>query len=50
MYNEEDRKWLYEQMQGAGVDTGSYDDFKNSLNNDEDRSGITTKVWKWGLM
>ena len=43
MYNEEDRKWLYEQMKQSGVDTGSYDDFKQSLNNQEDREWYYNK-------
>ena len=36
MPNEEDRKWLYEQFKDNGYDTGSYEDFTKSLDNDED--------------
>ena len=36
MPNEEDRKWLYGQFKDNGYDTGSYDDFVKSLDNDED--------------
>ena len=36
MPNEEDRKWLYAQFKDNGYDTGSYDDFISSLDNDED--------------
>lgn len=36
MPNEEDRKWLYGQFKDNGYDTGSYEDFIKSLDNDED--------------
>ena len=36
MFNEEDRKWLYGQFKDNGYDTGSYEDFTKSLDNDED--------------
>ena len=36
MYNEEDRKWLYGQFKDNGYDTGSYEDFIKSLDNDDD--------------
>ena len=36
MPNEEDRKWLYGQFKDNGYDTGSYEDFVQSLDNDED--------------
>lgn len=36
MFNEEDRKWLYGQFKDNGYDTGSYEDFIKSLDNDED--------------
>lgn len=49
MYSEEDRKWLYERMQKAGVNTGSYDDFKTSLSNDEDRKWYYEKSKSLGL-
>jgi hypothetical protein len=32
----QDRKWLYNKMQSAGIDTGSYEDFKQSLSDKED--------------
>lgn len=50
MINEEDRKWLYERMQKAGVDTGSYEDFTSSLNNSkEDRDWYYEKSKSLGL-
>lgn len=49
MYNEEDRKWLYEQMQQSGVDTGSYDEFKTSLNDKADREWYYNKSKELGL-
>ena len=36
MFNEEDRKWLYDQFKDNGYDTGSYEDFTKSLDSDED--------------
>ena len=32
-YGNENRKWLYVKMQENGVNTGSYEDFNNSLDN-----------------
>ena len=49
MWNEEDRKWLYEQMKNAGVNTGSYDEFKTSLSNKEDRDWYYQKSRSMGL-
>ena len=49
MYNDDDRKWLYEQMQRNGVDTGNYDEFTNSLNNKEDRDWYYQKSIDLGL-
>lgn len=49
MWNDDDRKWLYEQMKSAGVDTGTYDDFKKSLNNQEDRDWYYQKSRSLGL-
>ena len=49
MWNEDDRKWLYEQMKNAGVDTGSYNEFKTSLNNKEDRDWYYQKSRSMGL-
>ena len=49
MWNEDDRKWLYEQMKNAGVNTGSYNEFKASLNNKEDRDWYYQKSRSMGL-
>ncbi len=49
MWNDDDRKWLYEQMKNAGVDTGTYDEFKQSLNNEEDRDWYYKKSRSMGL-
>ena len=49
MFDERDRKWLYEQMQQAGVNTGTYDDFKASLNDDTDRAWYYDKSIELGL-
>ena len=49
MYNDEDRKWLYNKMQSAGVNTGSFDDFSKSLDNDEDRAWYYKKSQALGL-
>ena len=49
MWNEDDRKWLYEKMRRAGVNTGSYDDFKNSLNDEKDRKWYYDKSRSLGL-
>ncbi|MBQ8051630.1 MAG: hypothetical protein IJ197_08690 [Bacteroidaceae bacterium] len=43
MYNDEDRKWLFDKMKSAGVNTGSYDDFTQSLSNKEDRDWYYNK-------
>lgn len=37
MYNEQDRKYFYEEFKKNGYQVGSYDDFKKDLNNKEDR-------------
>lgn len=49
MWNEEDRKWLYETMSRSGVDTGSYEEFAKSLNNKEDRDWYYNKSLSMGL-
>ena len=49
MWNDDDRRWLYEQMRKNGVNTGSYDDFTNSLNNEEDRNWYYEKSRSLGL-
>lgn len=49
MWNDEDRKWLYEQMRKNGVNTGSYDDFTKSLDNKEDRDWYYQKSRSLGL-
>ena len=49
MWNENDRKWLYETMSSNGVDTGSYEEFANSLNNKEDRDWYYNKSLDLGL-
>mgnify|MGYP006988877223 CR=1 FL=1 len=49
MWNDDDRKWLYEQMKKAGVNTGSYDDFSKSLGNKEDRDWYYQKSRSLGL-
>ena len=49
MWNDDDRKWLYEQMKAAGVNTGTYDDFTKSLNNKEDRDWYYNKSRSLGL-
>ena len=37
MYDEQDRKFFYEEFKKNGYQVGSYDDFKKDLNNKEDR-------------
>lgn len=37
MYDEQDRKYFYEEFKKNGYQVGSYDDFKKDLNNKEDR-------------
>jgi len=37
MYDEQDRKYFYEEFKRNGYNVGSYDDFKKDLNNKEDR-------------
>lgn len=49
MWNDDDRKWLYEQMKKNGVNTGSYDDFSKSLENKEDRDWYYQKSRSLGL-
>ena len=49
MWNDDDRKWLYEQMKKYGVNTGSYDDFTKSLDNKEDRDWYYKKSLSLGL-
>lgn len=49
MWNDDDRKWLYEQMKKNGVNTGSYDDFSKSLDNKEDRDWYYQKSRSLGL-
>ena len=49
MWNDDDRKWLYEQMRKNGVNTGSYDDFTKSLDNKEDRDWYYQKSRSLGL-
>lgn len=49
MWNDDDRKWLYNQMRKNGVDTGSYDDFSKSLDNKEDRDWYYQKSRSLGL-
>ena len=49
MWNDDDRKWLYEQMKKAGVDTGTYADFSKSLDNQEDRDWYYQKSRSLGL-
>ena len=49
MWNDDDRKWLYEQMKKNGVNTGSYDDFTKSLDNKEDRDWYYQKSLSLGL-
>ena len=49
MWNDDDRKWLYEQMKKNGVNTGSYDDFTKSLDNKEDRDWYYQKSRSLGL-
>ena len=44
MWNEDDRKWLYDKMQKAGVETGTYDEFTSSMDNDEDRDWYYQKA------
>lgn len=49
MIDNEDIKWLYDKMKSAGIDTGSEDDFINSLNDDIDRAWYYEKSKKMGL-
>lgn len=49
MWNEDDRKWLYEKMKGAGINTGSYADFSASMDNDADRDWYFKKAQSMGL-
>lgn len=49
MWNDDDRKWLYEKMRRNGVDTGSYADFTKSLENKEDRDWYYQKSLSLGL-
>ena len=49
MWNDDDRKWLYEQMKKNGVNTGSYDNFTKSLDNKEDRDWYYQKSRSLGL-
>ena len=49
MWNEDDRKWLYDTMSRNGVDTGSYEEFTESLNNKEDRDWYYNKSLSLGL-
>ena len=49
MWNEDDRKWLYEKMKGAGINTGSYADFSASMDNDADRDWYYKKAQSMGL-
>lgn len=49
-YGNENRKWLYVKMQENGVNTGSYEDFNNSLDNiAEDRDWYYQKSIRIGL-
>ena len=50
MWNDEDRKWLYGKMQSNGVNTGTYEEFTESLNNNkEDRDWYYQKSLDLGL-
>lgn len=49
MFDEQDRKWLYEQMQSAGVNTGDYDNFKADLNDKTVRDWYYDKSQELGL-
>ena len=49
MWNDDDRKWLYQQMKSHGVDTGSYTDFTKSLENKDDRDWYYQKSRDLGL-
>ena len=49
MWNDDDRKWLFNQMRQHGVNTGSYDDFTKSLENKEDRDWYYQKSRSLGL-
>lgn len=49
MTDNDDRRWLYERMQQAGVNTGNYDEFTASLNNKEDRDWYYQKSLDLGL-
>ena len=49
MNDNDDRRWLYERMQKAGVNTGNYDEFTASLNNKEDRDWYYQKSIDLGL-
>lgn len=49
MWNDEDRKWLYDQMKNNGVNAGSYDDFAKSLENKEDRDWYYQKSRSLGF-
>lgn len=49
-YGNENRKWLYVKMNENGVNTGSYEDFNNSLDNiAEDRDWYYQKCLRIGL-
>lgn len=48
-FNKEDRKWFYNVMKAKGIDTGSYDDFIECLNNKEDREWYYKKAIEFGL-
>jgi hypothetical protein len=37
MFDEQDRKYFYDEFKNNGYEVGSYDDFKKDLNNKEDR-------------
>lgn len=45
----DDRRWLYERMRQAGVNTGSYDEFTASLNDKEDRDWYYQKSIELGF-
>ena len=47
--NFHDRKWLYNKMQAAGIETGSFEYFKYSLSNKEDLSWYYDKCQELGL-
>ncbi len=48
-FDEQDRKWLYQRMKKAGVNTGTYEEFLRSLLNSEDFDWYYQKSLSLGL-